>query len=105
MAVPPPVRKTRPPTNLETGSKTRAVAAASAGADVCALDLAGGRPCRAIMVLGAGNLVVEHPGDYDSAGAQVQVTWTGLAAGAYIPCAISKIVASGSTATNVILIW
>jgi hypothetical protein len=103
MAVPPPVRKTRPPTNLETGSKTYALAAASAGLDVCAQD-AGGRPCRAVMVLGAGNLVVEHPG-HDVAGVPVQVTWTGLAAGAYIPCAVSYIVASGSTATNVLLIW
>lgn len=104
MAVPPPVRKLRSPTNLETGSKTYALAAASAGLDVCAQDT-GGRPARAIMVLGAGDLVVEHPGHYDSAGAQVQVTWTGLAAGAYVPVAISKIVASGSTATNVLLIW
>jgi hypothetical protein len=104
MAVPPPVRKLRSPTNLETGSKSYFLTAASAGLDICAQDT-GGKPCRAIQVFGAGNLVVEHPGHYDSAGAQVQVTWTGVTAGAYIPAAVAKIVASGSTATNVLIIW
>jgi hypothetical protein len=104
MAVPPPVAKTRTPTNLETGHKTYPLAAASAGLDVCAQDRHG-NPARAVIVFGAGNLVVEHPGDYDSAGVQVQRTWTGVTAGAYVPVAISKIVASGSTATNVLLIW
>lgn len=105
MAVPPPVRKLRPPMNTATGAYTRTVSdTSSADVDVCALD-PGGNPCRAVLVLGAGNMVVEHPGDYGLTGTQQQVTWTGLAAGTYVPVALSKIESTGSTATNVILIW
>lgn len=105
MAVPPPVRKTRAPTNIATGTHTYPVAAPSgADVDVCSLN-ADGRPARAIYIGGAGTLVVQHPGDYDSSGTQVSRTLAGLVAGAYLPVAISKLVASGSTATNVILIF
>jgi hypothetical protein len=102
MPVPPPVRKTRPVQKIDPGTYTRNLAAASTGADVCALD-PNGSPCRAIYIGGAGTITVEHPGDYGTTGTQQQVTWT-VTAGTYLPVCIAKVVASG-TATNIVFVW
>lgn len=55
-------------------------------------------PCAEIHVFGAGDLVVTRVDG-------TNVTFTGLPAGAVLPVEAGALVASGSTATNVLVIW
>lgn len=99
-------RALRTPTNTNTGAFSRVVVSMAVDVDVCAQDpTQQGRPCRAIIIGTSGTLVVEHPGDVNNSGTQQQVTWPALPTGAYVPCAISKLEATGSAAANIILIW
>jgi len=57
-----------------------------------------GRLCREITVLGSGDLEVTRADGTNK-------TFSGLQAGAVLPIAAAAIVATGSTATNVIVSW
>lgn len=74
--------------------------------DVCSLDpTQAGRPARAIYFGTGGAIKVQHPGDRDNSSVEQTQTWGTVVAGSYIPCCISRIIASGTTVTSVILIW
>jgi len=55
-------------------------------------------PCAEIHVFGAGDLVVTRPDGNN-------VTLVGLPAGAVLPIEAKALVASGSTATNLLVLW
>jgi hypothetical protein len=58
----------------------------------------GGGPCREIIVGSAGDLVVKTP-------AGVSVTISGIPAGMRLPIQASKLIASGSTAYKLLVLW
>jgi hypothetical protein len=53
---------------------------------------------RAIFVGGAGNIAVTMAGGQS-------VTFTGIIAGALLPIRVSRILSTGTTATNIMAIW
>lgn len=83
---------------LRIDSSSRFVAVDLSAADfTCTYNTIAG-PCRAIMVGGAGNLVLKN-----SLG--ISITFTGVLAGALYPLSTNTIVKLGTTATNIVAIF
>ena len=103
-----PQRKTRyiEKGDVGTGRFARVAASVLTDLDVCGLDpTQEGRPARAVIIATAGALVIQSPGDKNNAGTEQSVTIPALPTGYQLNVAISRVVASGTAATNLIFLW
>lgn len=55
---------------------------------------------RALYIGGAGDVVVQFTGDPSTS-----VTLTGLSAGVIYPLCVSRVLSTGTTATNIVALW
>ena len=82
----------RPAPGLDSPAGSAAAVTASNTADLIT-------PARALYIGGAGDVVVNMLGEGSS------ITFAGLAAGSILPVRVSRVLATGTTATDIVALW